>query len=411
MHRLTGGAARRAVMESVIAGLGGQTILVVSGVLVARALGVTDRGYLALLALIPTALAHLGALGLPLAVTFFISRAPQQARPILAAVLFPAAVQTFTAVALHGVIIYGLFAGQRIDVVIAGVATMVVLPLALVQQYGFAVLQGRRRFREFNALRLLAAAVYSAAVVTLMLVGEAHLLSIAGAWVGAYAIAAAITAVAVHRQLPPVQDASRPARRELFAFGLRSFAASASPIERFRLDQAVVGLALSPTALGLYVVASAFTSVIGFIGYNVGAVGYPYIAAERDAYAARRKLLRYSAAGLGASGAVFLILELAAPWIVPTFFGSEFSDAVPLTRILLIAALLLAARRLLGDLARGLGKPAYGTIAEIASWISLVTAFAVLIPTFGVSGAAWAVVVSSGVSLGAVLLLITRRGT
>ena len=77
MHSLTSWRlvpARGAVVGSLASGLLGQLMLLVSGILVARTLGPTDRGYLALLVLLPAVLQHIGTLGLPLATTYFIAR-------------------------------------------------------------------------------------------------------------------------------------------------------------------------------------------------------------------------------------------------------------------------------------------------------------------------------------------------
>ncbi len=44
---------------------------------------------------------------------------------------------------------------------------------------------------------------------------------------------------------------------------------------------------------------------------------------------------------------------------------------MPLVRIVLVTALLMAARRILADGARGLGLPGLGTLAEIVSLVVL----------------------------------------
>ena len=48
-------------------------------------------------------------------------------------------------------------------------------------------------------------------------------------------------------------------------------------METFRLDQAVVGLFLTPAALGLYVVGLAFANLPRFIAQSVGYIAYPRI--------------------------------------------------------------------------------------------------------------------------------------
>ena len=72
-----------AVVGSVATGLAGQLMLVASGILVARALGVEGRGQLAVIVLVPSVLSQLGTLGVPLAVTYYVARDPDGGRRLL----------------------------------------------------------------------------------------------------------------------------------------------------------------------------------------------------------------------------------------------------------------------------------------------------------------------------------------
>src|SRR5262249_6996583 len=82
-----------AVAGSIAAGLYAQAALVVTGVVSTRALGPTDRGYFALLLLLPAVLQQLGSLGLPLATTYFIAHNRTQEGPIRRLIRLPAATQ------------------------------------------------------------------------------------------------------------------------------------------------------------------------------------------------------------------------------------------------------------------------------------------------------------------------------
>jgi O-antigen/teichoic acid export membrane protein len=105
-------------------------------------------------------------------------------------------------------------------------------------------------------------------------------------------------------------------------------------------------------------------------------------------------------------GLVVLALELAVGWLVPLFFGSEFEDAVLITRILLIGTLFWGARRVLTDAASGSGRPGLGSMAELVSWLAVIPALAVLMPIWGVEGAAAAMTISSAASLLALAFLM-----
>jgi len=403
------GVAGRAVAESVIAGLASQAVLIVSGVLVARALGVADRGHLAWLALIPVSLAQLGTLGLPLALTYFVSREPTKSRAIVHAAVRPAAAQAGSLLALHVLVLAWILPSQGSHVVFAGLVTLPVVPLALSQQYGLAIVQGQHRFRQLSLLRLLAPGLYSLSVAALAVAGLGNLVAITAAWVAASAVATALTVIWASRALASGGDQASVTSAEMRRFGFANILGSSSLIERFRVDQIAVGLLLSPAALGLYVVGTAFTSVLGFIAQSIGGVGYPRVAAIRGEVGQRRAVRVYFLVTLALCGISLLALEASVGWLVPSFFGSEFADAVLVTRILLIAALLLALRRVLVELLRGSGSPGGGNLAELVAWLSLLPALAVLTPAWGVSGAAASMVISSAASFAVIAWVAGRR--
>ncbi len=147
-------------------------------------------------------------------------------------------------------------------------------------------------------------------------------------------------------------------------FGLKSLFGSVSPIDALRLDQAIVGLLLTPVALGFYVVAQAFTNLPRIVAYSIGAVAYPQVAAHKDPTAARRVLWRYFFIGVALAALVTVALGVAAGELVTVFFGSEFGEATSIARILLLGTLFMAARRVLTDGVNGLGHPGLGTLGR-----------------------------------------------
>src|SRR3954471_15100982 len=67
----------QATAGAVMVGVVAQLSLAVSGVLSARLLGPTDRGYLAIVILVPSIISQAGSLGISLALTYFIARRPR----------------------------------------------------------------------------------------------------------------------------------------------------------------------------------------------------------------------------------------------------------------------------------------------------------------------------------------------
>lgn len=384
-------------------------MLLVSGVLSARLLGVEDRGHLALFGLFPVILVHIGTLGLPAAATYYIASDKSRARPIVQA-LRPWALAQFVCLwALHVGILTVVAGGSDRHVLLAACISTLSLPAILAQQYGLAVLQGQGHFRAFNAFRLLPAALFAAGVLLAAVLREDSLWLLTSLWVLSFAVPATLTIRSVSRALPTSDEAAAPPVPEMLRFGIKGLLGSASPLETFRIDQVVVGLFLSPAALGLYVVGVAFTNLPRFVAQSVGMVAYPTVA-QRDVTTRHATMWRFFWLAAALAFSIVLAVELALDWLVPALFGPDFADAVPLARILLASGLFLSVRRVLSDGARGAGQPEAGSIAELTAWVSLVPLLIILTPGFGVTGVAWALTISAGVSLASLIIILLVTG-
>src|SRR5262245_4416797 len=133
--------SRMPLAGSVLTGFVGQAVLIVSGVLAARILGVQDRGYLALLVLFPSVLAQIGSLGLPLAATFELSRDRSRWGEVIRTLQRPLVVQTASLVLLHAGILAAVFWTDSHAVKVAALLSLGAVPAILGQSYGTAILQ------------------------------------------------------------------------------------------------------------------------------------------------------------------------------------------------------------------------------------------------------------------------------
>lgn len=386
-------------LRMVATGLCGQFLVLVSGVVVARILGTTGRGYLAGLNLWPLLFTSLGSLGIPVACTYYLSLYPEQARQILAATYRIALVQAVVLMVLLAAPLFLWSRGKPAEVEIAIYPILITVPAILGHQYALAVVQGQRRFTAFKILCLLPAVLYTFSVGILFVLGTRRLLPVVLAWVATAVIAAIIsTAVALRYERLDWRGTSEH-RRRLMTFGLHGHLGAIAPVDSLPIDQAAVALFLSPAALGLYVVAYAFTNLPRLIARCVGIVTYPIVACRRGNRSAW-SLVWWSFAGVTLVNVVCTTLLIAViPFLVHLFFGPEFSPAVPIARILLVGTTLVASRRILVEGLRGLGNPEVSTIAEVSMYPLLAIGGPLLMLSYGAEGLAVVLAVSYGVSL------------
>ena len=390
-------AALAASAASVGAGLAGQLVLLVSGPLVARMLGVDGRGLLAALTLWPLLVVVIGSIGVPLAVTFELSRRPDFRAAILGAMrdLGVAQAVVLTPVAAAAVLAWSHRQGDTLTA--AACVSALAVPGLLGQQYALSVLQGDGRLGAFNVTRLLPSVFWAGGAVALFATGSGSLLALVLIWTAAQLVSAVVSLGVAARGSSMRGRTSPSFRGELVRFGLRGHLGAASPIQTLRLDQVALALLLPPSALGLYAVATSLSNLPAFVGESVGKVAYPLVAAA-STDDAPGLVLRFvgGTTALNAIGSTVLIL--AMPWLVPLFFGTEFAAATPVAQVLVVGTALLATRRVLVEGLRGLGRPDVSTIAEVAVWPWLAVMGPLLAAHHGTLGLAIAIASGYGIS-------------
>lgn len=400
--------SRRPLVGSIASGVYGQGVLVITGVIVARSLGPTDRGYLAFILLLEAIVRQAGSLGLPGATAYFVARNRPQADGVVRKVRTPALIQAVLLTLVQAALIWIFVAGDPERVWQAGLLTLPLVPALLGQDFALGILQGQGRFLAYNVLRALPVTGYGIIIVLLFAIGKTSLFPITMATVVPLTICTVVMLYLVFKGLPhTTRSMGLPSRRQIFGFGARGYLSALSPVETFRLDQSAVGVFLSPKALGLYVVALSFTNLPRFLAQSVGAIAFPRAAHDFEA-SGRRTMWRFALLVTAMTAALIVPLELTAGWLIPVFFGSDFRGAVVVTQVLLIGAFFYSVRRVLTDGARGVGLPGLGSIAELGSWLSLVPLLAILMPRFGLIGVAAASTGSAVISLAILLVALLR---
>lgn len=176
-------------------------------------------------------------------------------------------------------------------------------------------------------------------------------------------------------------------------YGLRTQAAQLTQNLGLKLGALVVSLFAAASVLGQYAVAVGATSFFVTFGQALGLVVLPDVAGrgpaergQRVAVHVRRSILVLAPLTLG--------LVAAAPWLIRWVFGPEFEAAVPLTRVLAVAAFFVGLGAVLGDGLRGMSLPALPALTEAASLTVFGVLLWLLVPGRGPMGAALASLLS-----------------
>lgn len=263
---------------------------------------------------------------------------------------------------------------------------------------------GTRNFRQFAISNLLALLVQLLLIVLFLKVfdwgvdGALLALIVSVLTVNVYMLAILRRQSGLRFALPSVGGI-----RQLLGYGSRYYVASLGSMANTRIGMVLVAFYLSPVEIGYFAVAVGIVLEAAIIADSVEMAVLPRLAADKP----RRGLLAAQASRMTLllTGGLVMVLAVFCRPIVSLLFSKEFLPSIPLILILLPAQLLWSAGKMLLAYFLSSDKP------EVASWVigigivANVAALLVLLPSYGLVGAGWAM------ALGFVVRAVAAGGT
>ncbi len=175
--------------------------------------------------------------------------------------------------------------------------------------------------------------------------------------------------------------------REVLTYGVRGQVGGMITLLNLRLDFAVLGAMAGPAVLGTYAVASKYAELLRLPGTALTWVCYPMLAGMRpdDASRQARRLVAPALVANLVAAAPFLLL--AGP-VTNLLYGHRFDGAVAPARVLIAGMLLGSAAGVASGFLYGRGRPGLNSWALGLGLAVTVVLDLLLIPAYGVMGAA-----------------------
>jgi O-antigen/teichoic acid export membrane protein len=389
--------------------------LAAATIAVARVGGPADVGSYALLRMLPGLVGVLSVGGLPGALGYFLAQ-PRRGTPHLwPTLLLILAIGSLLGSTLWWVVTPVLastfFPGDGADVVGwagATVATQLLLTVGKTSLQGLGDRRGGDLVIAAEELAFLpcyavAFGVGVAAVPSLVVgLASADLLVAGLAW----------RRVARHTGWRPGSRITRPDRtlaREIVTYGMRGQVGGMITLLNLRLDFAILGAMAGPAVLGSYAVASKYAELLRLPGTALTWVTYPLLAGMPVEVAAKqaRRLMLPAALATTLGAAPFVLL--AGP-VMGLLYGSEFDAAVLPAQVLVFGMLLGGPAGVASGYLYGRGHPGLNSWAFGVGLAVTVLLDVLLIPRFGVMGAACASTTAYLLTDAALLVLLRRVG-
>jgi O-antigen/teichoic acid export membrane protein len=376
-----------------------------TGIITARWLGPDGRGLFQLVVVTgPFLLANLVKLGIPQASVYHIRR---EQEPPTAVVSNAVALALILGIGTAGAcwltrdwVLEHLLPGAPS---ITLVATLVLVPVIILQAYLLGTVQALERFAEFNFQRIMPNVLGLFGMILVLIYFEAGLVGAVFTHATILTFVCLWLLVRVNRLAPirPRVDASLA--RRMLRFGVKSHAQTLAATWHLRLDQVLIGFLLTPTDVGLYVVAVNLTNLLLRIPDALGTVLFPRLAGSdaSRAHEATTIVCRYTVT-LMACGAV--AYAIAGPWALRVLFGPRYEGSIAPMLALLPGVVMMGFYLILTRNFTSRNRQGVNVLAASSALVMNVILNVVLLPTMGIVGAALASVGSYG--LASVILIV-----
>ncbi|MBD5654923.1 MAG: oligosaccharide flippase family protein, partial [Candidatus Eremiobacteraeota bacterium] len=194
-----------------------------------------------------------------------------------------------------------------------------------------------------------------------------------------------------------------PALRTLGSYGIRSYGIDVLATLSTQVDQVLVVGILSAANMGVYAVALAASRVLLILHSAVVTVVFPSATGleQERVVSMVARAARVSTATALLFG---LVLVAALPYLIPLMYGHGFSGAIGVAQLLTLEALIGGLVYVLSQTFMALGRPALVTLLQGIGLAVAVPSMLVLLPRYGLLGAALGLLLSTCVRFALVLL-------
>ena len=383
----------RAMAETLVSKFAIQGINAGTGIITARALMPPGRGQLAAMILWTSILAGFTSFGVPTSLIYFFRRNEADRDRIVATGLV-LSVLTGVLATLIGVLFIPHWMQQYPPGTIrAAQWFMIITPITGVTLAGRSILEAAGSFSSSNILQLSTPLFTAVPLVALLLLHHLNPYTAAAAY-----ICAAIPSFVylLYRLRPYVRHlrADFHTGRLLLSYGVRSYGIDLLGTLAFQLDQVLVVRMLTPGEMGSYVVVLSLSRMLNLVYNSVTMILFPK-AAGLSAEAVVALTERCARVATIVSAAAALFIYVFGPFFLNLLYGREYGSALSSLRILLVEVTLAGTASVLAQAFMALGRPGIVTILQAVGLSFSIPLMLILIPRWGIKGAATALLAST----------------
>lgn len=403
MQPTANGHTLRLFWKAVSASGGAMVISLLLSVIVSRMLGAEGRGLLAAMQLWPTLLGGLTTLGLPAAVAYHMRRHPRLQASLygsgLAVVLLVSCTAALASVLLCPYLLPGLNGAQLHT---AQLYLVLALPVTALFIYLGGCGQALPDMVLFNRSKVVPVLVQVPVVALLVTARSVTAEHIAFGFLFAQYIVAVWLVLAARKAFGLSMQRRSFVVKAMLAYGFGVWAAEVLGTITLNADKLTITQFLTLRDLGIYSVAYSLSRIVSHGPNSIAAIIFP------------RNVGRDKATVVDSTARAFRlsfwpVLLIAVPGaalcypLFPLVFGKDFAPSGVIFPVLVAECLVGTSSWVLAQAFNSLSRPGLVVVRQAGGLLGFAVLSFVLIPPFGIFGAALAALGAAAVRLGATL--------
>ena len=356
-----------------------------TSIITARALLAEGRGELTTILLWPMFFFGVMGNGFKFSILYHLAKFPDKRDHFIYAGLCFLLIASPVVAALN--FFFAEFALTKISTEAVGLTQLLgcFMPVLLLVDYAQTILQASRNFQKWNLIRVSDSSLFLGAVTLLFVSDLASLANVTAAFVACKCIILACSGR--YMRFSRVASLDRAACRSMFTYMEKCLPTGWMGQANTQLDQMLLSVFFRPELLGLYRVAVSAANFMRFVPIGFQRTVLSQTAAIEKEVSQIRHIFRTAK-----QGGLLTLLAIVPFFAIISFliqfaYGDAFVAAVPVARVLVLAAAVAGLSGILGNGAKGIGKPLVLMYAEIGGLIVTAAGLPLLLPKLGILGA------------------------
>ncbi|MBN1919613.1 MAG: oligosaccharide flippase family protein [Anaerolineae bacterium] len=366
----------------------------VTSVIAARLLGPQGRGELAAMQNLAMFTLTFGTFGIPTAAAYYAGKDPKRANITFSTAQIMLLLLAFPVYILMYALAPELLSSQDTYVIQGARIFLLRVFIHFAGGLPYFMLRGLGRMAVWNGIRVQFSVLWLMVFVIGFFSGQISSLFVAYGYLVAILIHNITWMIAMFLTVRGSYKPDLSLTPSLFRYGLPSMLSSVPRELNLRIDQLLMAAFLPSETLGYYVVAVAWGSLLSPVMNAFAQTAFPHLAALHHEQAQSDLLQKILRRSVLVGSLLISVFVVGAPVVIPAVYGNAFKASIAAAMVLVVAGFISNLNDILEESFRGLGKPKWPMVAQITGLISTILLLFLLLPRYGLLGAALASIAS-----------------